>query len=631
MKQRLTIFLSGKWAAWIVAGMLLALFLLSLADVASPALAIPPEWRLLIVSAQRVLFIGAVSLTAWSLGLKAAIAVFSLGWLLSARYVLAGAAASGVALDALEFVIASGIAVGVIWVVSFARDGSLRLARSEQNFRNSIDNSSVGISIVNRDGRLVYVNKSLLDFYGYASMADLRAVPLRDRFTPRSYAEHQERRRRMDKENICSHSIELEIVRKDGVIRHLAASCNKVIWDGRQHALVTYQDITERKEAEENRRAVEQKAQVASRLAAIGEMAAGMAHEINNPLTAIIGYADLVLEHEGVPEDVKEDIRLIADSGHRVADIVSRLLAFARQSKTVRICSDLNELIEGTLKMRQYALKTGGIEVERNFDPELPPTTVDPLQLQQVFLNLIVNAEQAMKSARGRGVLRIATSLLPGDIIRLSFTDDGPGINPENIDKLFHPFFTTKPVGEGTGLGLSLSHGIVSQHDGALYCRSELGQGASFIIELPVSSESDEAAPAPQPPAAACDVHARVLVIDDEDAIRAFISRSLAQLGHQVESTASAVEALAWLFERDYDAVILDIRMPGLSGIDIYHRLKERRPDLARRLIFITGDVMGGDVRRFFEDNQLHYLMKPFSKAEIASALCDLLPNLAPV
>ena len=629
MKQRLTIFLSGRGSAWILAGMLLALLLLSLTDVAPTALAVPPEWRLVIVSAQRVLFIGAVALAAWSLGLRLAVAVFAFGWFVGARYVLADVASSGAALDALEFIIVSGIAAAVMWIVTFARDGSLLLAQSEQNFRNSIDSSSVGISIVNRQGRFVYVNKSLLDFYGYGSLAELRSVPLRDRYTPRSYAEHLERRRRMATENICAHSIELEIIRKDGAVRYLAASCNTVMWDGCQHGLVTYQDITDRKEAEENRRAVEQKAQVASRLAAIGEMAAGMAHEINNPLTAVIGYADLVLEHESVPADVKEDVRLIADSGHRVADIVSRLLAFARQSKTVRVCSDLNELIDATLKMRQYSLKTGGIELDRQFDPALPQTTVDPLQLQQVFLNLIVNAEQAMKSAHGRGLLRIATGLLPGGVIRISFTDDGPGISPENIDKLFHPFFTTKPVGEGTGLGLSLSHGIVSQHGGQLYCESEPGQGASFIIELPVSTEPCDIAPAAAAPPVVCELHARILVVDDEDAIQAFITRSLVQLGHQVESTGNAAEALSWLAERDYDAVILDVRMPGLSGIDIYHRLKERRPELARRLIFITGDVMGGDVRRFFEDNRLHYLMKPFSRSEIISTLCEVLPSPA--
>ena len=623
MKQRLTTFPSGKRAIWCLAGMLLALVLLTLTDLAPSA--IPAEWRLAIVSAQRVLFMSSVALAAWSLGLRPSIVVFAIGWLFSARYVLAGVAASGVALDALEFVIASGIAISVIWVVNFARDSSLRLQQSERNFRNSIDNSSVGIGIVNHEGRLVYVNKSLLDFYGYDSLAELRAVPLKERYSPHSYTEFRERRRRMATENICSGSIELEIVRRDGAVRYLTATCNKVIWDGAEHALVTYQDVTERREAEEARRQVEQKAQVASRLAAIGEMAAGMAHEINNPLTAVIGYADLILSHENMPEDVKEDIRLISDSGRRVADIVGRLLAFARQSKTVRVRSDLNELIENTLKMRQYALRTGGIEVERHFDPELPETSVDALQLQQVFLNLIVNAEQAMKSAHGRGLLRIATSLAPGGIIRISFTDDGPGVAPEDLDKLFNPFFTTKPVGEGTGLGLSLSHGIVAQHGGQLYCRSEAGHGASFIIELPVSDAPDSPSPAPAAPAA-CATRARVLVIDDEEVIRAFISRALSRKGHIVESTGKAAEALAWLTERDYDAVMLDVKMPGVSGIDVYARLKELRPELAEKIIFITGDVMGGEVRRFFEDNQLRYLMKPFTSEELAAALCAVLP-----
>ena len=197
----------------------------------------------------------------------------------------------------------------------------------------------------------------------------------------------------------------------------------------------------------------------------MGEMAAGIAHEINNPLTGVIGFSQMLLEKQNVPEDIKEDVRIIADGSQRVADIVKRLLTFARQTKPIKTLANLNELIENTLKLRDYVLKTANIDVVTRFDPELPWSVVDPGQLQQVFLNLIVNAEQAMKEAHGKGTLTITTEKKENNI-RISFQDDGPGITKENMGHLFEPFFTTKDVGEGTGLGLSLSRSIILEHGG---------------------------------------------------------------------------------------------------------------------------------------------------------------------
>ena len=261
-------------------------------------------------------------------------------------------------------------------------------------------------------------------------------------------------------------------MRKNGEICRLGVLRKDVIWDGKQQFQLLYSDITERKQAEKEKQELEAKAQVASRLAAVGEMAAGIAHEINNPLTGVIGFSQLLLEKQNIPEDIKDDIRVIADGSRRVADIVKRLLTFARQTKPIKTLANLNELIENTLKLRDYVLKTANIEVVTRFDPELPWSIVDPGQLQQVFLNLIVNAEQEMKKAHGKGTLTITTEKKENNI-RMSFKDDGPGITKENLGHLFEPFFTTKESGEGTGLGLSLSRSIILEHGGTMNVESE--------------------------------------------------------------------------------------------------------------------------------------------------------------
>jgi signal transduction histidine kinase len=253
--------------------------------------------------------------------------------------------------------------------------------------------------------------------------------------------------------------------------------------------LVMLHDVTERQRAEESRLELERRAQAASRLAIIGEMAAGIAHEINNPLTPIIGFSEMLLKRD-LPQDVKDELQIIYDSARRTADVTRRLLTFARQSKPERSLSRINEIIDATLKLRAYQLKSNRIRVTTEMDPGLPPTLADASQLQQVFLNLIMNAEYAMHQAHGGGNLIVRTEKMDA-IIRISFRDDGPGIAAENQGKLFTPFFTTKKVGEGTGLGLSVCHGIIAEHKGRIYAESPAAGGAVFIVELPILTQEE--------------------------------------------------------------------------------------------------------------------------------------------
>jgi PAS domain S-box-containing protein len=238
-------------------------------------------------------------------------------------------------------------------------------------------------------------------------------------------------------------------------------------------------DITERKQAE-------QQLIMTDRLASIGELASGIAHELNNPLTSVIGFSQLLLGRD-IPDDMKEDLSLVNSEAQRAASVVKNLLTFARKHAAVKQLSQINNIIEDVLRLRAYEQKVNNIEVERRFAPNLPEMMVDYFQMQQVFLNIIINAEYFMIQAHNRGTLTITTERLDS-IIRISFADDGPGISKENLRRLFNPFFTTKDVGQGTGLGLSICHGIVTEHGGKIYATSKLGEGATFVVELSIDA-----------------------------------------------------------------------------------------------------------------------------------------------
>jgi PAS domain S-box-containing protein len=360
---------------------------------------------------------------------------------------------------------------------------------------------------------------------------------------------------------------------------------------GNIEALVEMQhDITESKRAEEEKGQLEQKAQVASRLASVGEMAAGIAHEINNPLTSVIGYSQLLSERDDMPEDVRMDLKAIDEGAQRVAGIIKRLLTFARQTRPERTLANVNELITNTLDLRAYHLRTNNIRVTTELAADLPITTADPAQLQQVFLNIIVNAETAMKLARGKGKLLIKTEEVNG-IIRISFKDNGPGIARENLARIFDPFFTTREVGQGTGLGLSICHGIIAEHKGKIWVESEMGKGSTFIVELPIVVEStrlEMVEPAGKKPQKV--PRAKILVVDDEPSTLEFLSRLL----------------------KRYSLILLDIKMPGASGIELYGRMQKIAQSFAERVIFITGDIMGTDTEAFLSRTKAPYITKPF-------------------
>lgn len=243
----------------------------------------------------------------------------------------------------------------------------------------------------------------------------------------------------------------------------------------------------ERKQAEERERRLQMQLNLSNRLASLGLMVEGIAHEINNPLASVMGFAQMLM-YEDIPENVREDVKTIGENAQRVGDIMTNLLAFARQQKLERTYVNVNDVVMEALRMRADALRSSNITVTTSLASVMPSTMADATLLQQAFLNLIINAETEMKLAHGKGSLLVETSL-DSDTIRVSFSDDGPGIPEANLVHVFDPFFSTRGVGQGRGLGLSVCYGIISDHSGRINVQSQLGKGAVFAVELPLVAE----------------------------------------------------------------------------------------------------------------------------------------------
>jgi len=360
------------------------------------------------------------------------------------------------------------------------------------------------------------------------------------------------------------------------------------------------------------------------KLSGIGEFVAGVAHELNNPLTSVMGFAEL-LQQMDMPEQSRRYLDVIFKSAKRCQKIVQSLLSFARRHAPERKVLCVNEIVESAVEILQYQMRTSNIEVSTWLDPTLPLTDIDPHQMQQVFLNIINNARQAMEGQQAKGLLRITTESAD-DCVRITFQDNGPGIPAENLKKIFNPFFTTKEVGKGTGLGLSLCYGIVSEHGGTITPQSTPGEGATFVIRLPVAKASastvEKQATGTVPSQTLDDgVGKRVLVIDDEDSILQMIREALTLHGYKVDVARDGESALRRLGQYHYDLALCDWKMPGLNGQQIYERLEVADPEMSQRVIFITGDVVNEKTQEFLRARHKVCLSKPFTLGDFRSAI----------
>ncbi|MFO1488760.1 MAG: hybrid sensor histidine kinase/response regulator [Verrucomicrobiota bacterium] len=370
------------------------------------------------------------------------------------------------------------------------------------------------------------------------------------------------------------------------------------------------------------------------KLSGIGEFIAGVAHELNNPLASVMGFSELLRNAPDADPKQKRHLEMIHKCAQRCQKIVQALLSFARRRAPERKVVCVNELIEAAAEILTYQLRTSNVQIQLNLNPHLPLAMVDPHQIQQVFVNLINNARQAIESHSPQGWIKIGTETR-GHFVRIVVQDSGPGIVPENLSKIFDPFFTTKDVGQGTGLGLSMCYGIIKDHGGTITPVSKPGEGAIFIIKLPITHEAvgdhdEETSLNTEFINAREGAGKRVLVIDDEEPILQMVREALTLRGYEVDIAADGEAALLQLSRARYDVAICDWKMPGLNGREIYERVREQNPAQAERFIFITGDVITDRTQKFFEQRQRPCLPKPFSLHDFRGAVRKILADKNP-
>jgi PAS domain S-box-containing protein len=381
----------------------------------------------------------------------------------------------------------------------------------------------------------------------------------------------------------------------------------------RQDGAITHYVVVERDVSEELR--LRDQLVHSERLSAIGELVAGVAHEINNPLQTIVGSVELMLDHRtgGV---TTRDLELVRQEAGRAGQIVRNLLSFVRRGAPDRVVSDLTAMVRSTVQLREYHLLQANIAVDARYAPEPLTIFANLDEIRQVVLNLLLNAEHALMRAGRAGTIFVTTTT-EGSRHVVEISDSGPGIPPELRGRIFEPFFTTKEVGEGTGLGLSISHGIASAHGGSLELRdSEVG--ARFRLTLPVYREPSSALPESQIGSASGD--RTILVVDDEAPIRRLLTRLLERRGFEVHEAETGEQALDHAAARRYGLVICDVRMPGIGGLELYRQLVAKDPELGRRFVFITGDT-GSLGSSSIDTADASVLAKPFTAADLDAVL----------
>jgi PAS domain S-box-containing protein len=416
-------------------------------------------------------------------------------------------------------------------------------------------------------------------------------------------------------ELICSQN-PLNLVHKNGALIPAITTGAPVEFGGQNAYQFFFRQLTDQARMEQHLRQSE-------KLSSLGQMISGVAHELNNPLAVIGGYVELILASHNLPAKTRQDLLKVAKESNRAARLVGNFLAFARSQPARRQMADLNELISAVVELRQFDLSLAHVKIQTALDPELPFTSVEPDQIQQVLIILINNAMQAMSKSPEPRLIKVS-SALKKNRIQITVEDNGPGVPVEIESRIFEPFFTTKEVGFGTGLGLSIAHGIMTEHGGHIFYQHASLGGAAFLLDLPILSvpvppaDSPQTVPAATPnPVQDAPRAEKILVVDDETVIVEMLGEMLRLLGYSPCLCDSAGEGLKKIAETRFDLVLSDLRMPEIDGPQFYRLAVAKDARLERRFVFLTGDTVNEDTKSFLKTAGRPFLAKPFRLADI--------------
>jgi len=411
---------------------------------------------------------------------------------------------------------------------------------------------------------------------------------------------------------------EFQLVRGEG--EQVLCEGSAILMDYRRPVFqINAREITGRKKMEQQLRQGE-------KLSALGQLVAGVAHELNNPLAVVMGYAQLLMRHKSLDEKVRSDMVKVLHESERAAKIVRNLLTFARPREPLLAMVDVNRVVTEVLETREIQVQGASVKITRRLASELPSTRADAGQIEQVLANLITNAIQALDGHPGRREIEAGTEQR-GDKIRIWIADTGPGIPLQILGRIFDPFFTTKGPGRGTGLGLSICYSIMEEHKGRIWVESHAGKGARFIVELPVMKSTDvvvrkEKEADTREVLADASQH-RLLIVDDEPGIVDVLKCALDDRGYQTETACNGAEALKQIASQKFDLIISDLCMPEMSGEKLFAAISEQHPHMRQRIIFVTGDTVSPASRQFLDGSGARWLSKPFSIGEIERLVAD--------
>jgi two-component system cell cycle sensor histidine kinase/response regulator CckA len=492
----------------------------------------------------------------------------------------------------------------------------------------ALDNVHEEAFLVDEQGRILYANQEASRQLGYTrdELLKLRVLDIHPDFPAERWPEHWR--------EIKQSSAQVFLGRhrhKDGRVIPVEIVASYFEYEGRGYNLGLVRDISEREQAEEERTRMQSQLLQAQKLDSIGRLAGGVAHDFNNMLGVILGHADLILETTAPNSPIRAEIQQIRAAAQRSADLTRQLLAFARKQAVKPTHLDLNDTVEGMLKMLRRLIGEN-IEIVWRPGPGRHALHIDPAQIDQILANLVLNARDAIDD---KGRVLIATDHVqvseadchghpdraPGPYVRLAVGDNGNGMDQATLQQIFEPFFTTKGPGHGTGLGLATVYGIVHQNAGFIDVDSEPGKGTTFLIHLPRDVDSHEQVRDDEPNAAPAGGTETILVVEDEPMLLQILQRSLARLGYRVLSTHDAGQALhiAGMELAHIHLLITDIVMPTMNGWDLAMRLRELRPDI--KALFISGHPTDVMKNRSLVADGAHFLQKPFRLGELASSV----------